>query len=344
MGWTPRRVFACLVVAAIVAGAPEVGAAAPLRDPQRIERAVGYIASHQKPNGSVPAFSPIGSTADAVVSFVAAGSGRPQVRRALGFLRRRVKANAVDTIGLQAKVTIALVASGRSPRDFGGLNLVKALRRSILPSGRFGDAPVFDDALATLALAGVGIAVPQPALDWLLAAQCPDGGWQYDEPAGDTEDEHCRSTTDPDTDFFASDTNTTSYVVQALEAGSAVDPAFAADPFEFFASIRDAGFGGWGYSWGVETTDANSTALVIQAYAAVGLPVPDGAMKALRALQFPRCGAWAFTWTDQDGGPVRDGPNVGATIGAVLGLLRLPLPVTGATHGPAADTPACSSA
>jgi hypothetical protein len=344
MGRTSRRVFACLVVAAIVAGAPGVGWAAPLTDPQRIERAAGFIASQQKPNGSIPAFSPVGSTADAVVSLVAAGSGRPEVRRAIGFLRRRVVANAVDTIGLQAKVVIALVAAGRDPRDFGGLNLVKALRASVLPSGRFGEAPVFDDALAAIALAGAGIAVPRPALDWLTAAQCADGGWQYDEPAADTDDEHCRSVAGPDTDYFASDTNTTSYVVQALGAGSAADPTFAADPFGFFSSIRDVGFGGWGYSWGVETTDANSTALAIQAYAAAGLAVPDGAMKALRALQFPRCGAWAFTWTEEAGGAVRDGPNVGATIGAILGILRQPLPLSGAAHGPGPETPACPAA
>ena len=109
--------------------------------------------------------------------------------------------------------------------------------------------------------------------------------------------------------------------MQAIEAAGG--STFTADPFAFFAEIRDAQRHGWGYTWGFQTTDANSTALVIQAYAATGTPVPADALAALRKLQNPTCGGWSFTWI----GSQRTDPDPGSTIGAILGLLQRPLPL-----------------
>jgi hypothetical protein len=86
-------------------------------------------------------------------------------------------------------------------------------------------------------------------------------------------------------------------------------------------------------------TDSNSTALVIQAYEhvleiAVQPHIPEGGMRALKALQYPPCGnkggAFAFTWEDPDGDGTftKTPPDVGGTIGGILGLLKKPLPVT----------------
>ena len=72
------------------------------------------------------------------------------------------------------------------------------------------------------------------------------------------------STVRPTKDFFDSDTNTTSYVDPGVDAAGGA--TFATDPFAFFDAIRDGQRHGWGYTWGFQTTDANSTALVIQAY------------------------------------------------------------------------------
>jgi hypothetical protein len=91
-----------------------------------------------------------------------------------------------------------------------------------------------------------------------------------------------------------------------------VDEALA-----FLPTLRD-GTAGWGYSQCCTSTDINSTALVIQAYVAAGAPVPAGGFAALRQSQLD-CGAWPF----QPGGV----DDLGATIGAILGILRRPLPV-----------------
>lgn len=324
MGRTRRRVISSLLTCSLVlAAAGPAGAA--LTDQDRSERAAGYVASQQKRNGSFPAFSAIGSTADAVLAFVAAGVGQRETRRALDYLEAQVEAGNVDTEGLKAKVLLAWTTAGRGGRTIGGENLVRDL------GAGWSDGltrTVYDTALTVLALRSAGAVVPEPAIAFLIDEVCPDGGWSYDG-FNEGEDDHCQG--DPDTDFFASDTNTTALVVMALNA------AAPTEAFDFFDAIRDDVRGGWGYTWGFETTDANSTALVLQAYASAGRRSPAGSLKAIRALQYGRCGAFAFTWD----GDVRTGPDLGATIGAVPGLLRLPMPFTGSVEGPAPDLPTC---
>jgi hypothetical protein len=334
-----RKVVAALlslgVIASLVVSAP-IAHAEQRDDADRVDQAIAYLAAQQRPNGSIPAFSALGSTADAVLTFVAAGVGEEQLSDAIGFLRRRVAHGKADGVGVTAKIVAAVVAGGGDPHAFGGVDLVQSLVDTLGPHGRFGTASVFDDALAVLALEAAGTAVPDASIQWLVDAQCADGGWQYSKPASANDNEHCLSTVRPTKDFFLSDTNTTAYVVQAIEAAGGA--TFAEDPFAFFDEIRDGTRHGWGYTWGFETTDANSTALVIQAYAAAGTPVPADALAALRKLQDPSCGGWSFTWA----GAHRTDSDPGSTIGAVLGLLQEPLPLApGAAVGSAAPVPAC---
>ncbi|GIU97814.1 MAG: hypothetical protein KatS3mg013_1617 [Actinomycetota bacterium] len=328
-----RRIAAVCVTLTTLVGAWTPAAAAPT-DAERAARAIGFIATQQNPNGSVPAFSPIGSTADAVLAIVAAGVGAPTLRRALGYLERQTAKGNVDTVGLRAKVILAAEAGGARPRSFGGHNLVRELREAYASSTGEG---VFDTALAVLALRAADAPVPARAIRLLRREQCPDGGWPFDRFHQASEDEHCFSG-DPSTDFFLSETNATALVVMALRTTRRGLDGLAADPFAFFRQIRDPDRGGWGYSWGFQATDANSTALVLQAFAAVGRRGPTAARQALRDLQYARCGAFAYTF-DADR---RGDPNLGATIGAVPGLLGLAFPYEGAVRGPAPETPDCA--
>jgi hypothetical protein len=220
---------------------------------------------------------------------------------------------------LEAKVVMAAEAAGAPATDFGGVDLVAAIEGSARASGRFAGASVFDQALAILALDSAGQTPTDAEATWLADAQCPDGGWQFDRPHRLLENRHCRDRSDPN-DFTSSDTNTTAMAVMALHGLKTPD----SDPFAFFDAIRDGTYHGWGYTWGFNRTDANSTSLVIQAYRADARPIPEGGTRALRRLQYA-CGAVAYSFTDAG---ARTGKDVGATIGAVLGFLKEPFPVT----------------
>jgi hypothetical protein len=310
----------------------------------RARVAVAYLKAQQRADGAIVAFSPVGSTADAVVAMAAAKRAGGVVRDALRYERRHF--DDVDDEGLVAKVAMAAVAGDRDPRAFAGHNLVRMLKRTERPSGRYGrGTPVLNQALVILALEGAGAEPSKRSLRWLASAQCRDGGWQYDKPSKKADDRHCRS---GDGDFFASDTNTTSYALMALEAAEVRIP-LAHNPWDYFRAQRagivksDKMGRGWGYDLSRSLTDANSTGLVLQAYAAANKRPPRGSVKALKNLQYRRCGAargaFAYSWERRNGGWHRTGRDVGATIGGILGLLRRPLPVGAPKGFKAAPTP-----
>jgi hypothetical protein len=301
---------------------------------KRARVATRYLASHQQADGSFAGFTPIGSTADAVLSFVAAKRGPKQIAAALEFLRANL--DEANNVGRVAKVVLAVEAAGADARDFGGRDLIMELRDSQQQSGQYGadtaddpfDGEVINHALAILALEAAGQKAGAQATSWLINAQCRDGGWQYSDPPSDNDDEHCDNGTEFDP---ITDTNTTSYALQAIVAGvGATD--LQHNPYRYLRSVRDPRKNGWGFDANNRLTDTNSTALVIQAYAAAQRDLPQGAMRALKRLQFRLCGrrAGAFSrgWSEsQDGTIKRDDPDVAATIGGILGLLREPLPV-----------------
>jgi hypothetical protein len=316
----------------LVVGVP--ARALAITDHARAGRGAAYLVSQQQPDGSIPAFSPIGSTSDAVLAFVASGVGGRAMRKALGYLKDQTIAGHVSGTGLRAKVVLALDAAGKDPTGFGRHDLLNEIESTLGGDGHYAGSVVFDDALAALAVVSAGHTPAATVSTWLLDAQCPDGGWAYDAPYDPSHDDaHCHSSDD---DFFNSDSNTTGYVVQALEAiGS---PTFGADPFAFLKTLRDPAHGGWSYDASFVATDANSTSLVIQAYVAAGRKVPAGGLGALRDLQHTKCGAWAYSWN----GSVIGDPDVGATIAAIPAVLRDPLPIApGTVKRGVPNVPAC---
>jgi len=305
---------------------------------------VRYLVTHKASDGSFPGFSARASTADAVVAMVAARRAPGAIEDALDYL----EANVGDaTLGQKASLALAAVAGGRNPRSFGGIDLIEAIQDSQTPQGQYLDpypdnAEPYTQALAMLALHAAGADVPANAAQWLSDAQCGDGGWQYDAPAEQDDDEHCYQ---GGGDFTRTDTNTTAYAVMAL--GVAPHVPLARDPFTYFQTARDPERGGWKYDYrrspfGFRSyTDANSTSLVLQAFKARDKAAPSGGRGALRDLQYELCGAaagaFAYTWTRTDGkwsrSPSRrnaelgGATSVGATIAAIPGVLRRSLPI-----------------
>ena len=353
---TCRRALACGLTAALLAATP--GSAAPT-DPDRARMGVRYLVSHQSDDGSFPGFSALASTADAVVAMVAARRAPGPIEDALDYL----EANVGDaTLGQKASLALAAVAGGRDPRAFGGSDLIDEIEESKTPQGQYLDpvpdnAEPYTHALAMLALHAAGANVPADAAQWLADAQCQDGGWQFDAPDEQDDGEHCYQGSG---DFTRTDTNTTAYAVMALEV--APDVQLPSSSFAYFKTARDAARGGWKYDhrrspFGFRSyTDANSTSLVLQAFKARDKAAPRGSRAALRDLQYELCGeaggAFAYTWTRSDGkwsrSPSRQdaklggATSVGATIGAIPGILgrTLPIPEHAVTQ-PAPSRPPC---
>jgi hypothetical protein len=326
------------------------GAAGGVTDRKRASVGAAYVASQQDDNGSFLVFSRIGGTADAIQALVAAKRGPKAIERALDYLDRRSDAapstsNAIDTVGEKAEVVIALVAAGRDPSDFGGRDYVDELQDAMDVNGRYGDlaqSRTYDQALTLLALEAAGSPAPVIAFNWLQNAQCGDGGWQFDEPPEPTTSNNdCFDPALP-SDFTRSDTNTTSFVIQAFANAPEDANAIDKNPFAYLRSARDPVKRGWVYEAANKCltadqegfcyrADTNSTALVIQAYLARDRALPTGAMKALRNLQYKLCGdnagAFAFTWVKTNDRLKKDSPNLGATTAALPALRMKPFPL-----------------
>ena len=320
---------------------------------RRAAMATRYIVTQQADDGSIPALDdPIPWTADAVVAMVSARRAPKAITKALGFLE--ASSEEIDSVGEIAKVVLALVAGGRDPHAFVGRDLIAELIATQGSDGRYGaDTSVFSHAIAMLALQA---AHEEASLDlaaaWLVGAQCGSGGWQVIGPPVAGEDDRC-SFGYPDIDEANADT--TSLAIQALEGMS--DPvALAHDPFAFLDTLLDPNNGGWSYdrsdsfhsNFTSSYSNANTTGMVLQAYAAADMTPPTGSRAALARLQRrlcgPRAGSFFYTWGDADGDGTfeRSGrDNLASTIAAIGGLLlaKLPQPPLAVTRpAPKPDT------
>jgi hypothetical protein len=196
---------------------------------------------------------------------------------------------------LAAKVTLAAVAAGQDPRTFGGASLVEVILAGFdAKTGFFGGGP-YDSALAILALQAAGEPLSATAVNGLAAARQPDGSYSFNG----------------DMTPGAGDSNTTSLAIQALLISGAGDEA--APSLDYLRHAQNAD-GGWTYqkpsAFG-EDTDANSTALGIEALLAAGqdLAAWGHPERALQSLQMAS-GAWMFN-------PATPSENLLATVQAI---------------------------
>ena len=80
--------------------------------------------------------------------------------------------------GQAGKVARAVAAAGRDPRNFAGMDVISVIEQAYDPTtGRYHPTQLFHHTLAVEALLRAGEPVPTAAMNALLAAQLPNGGW-----------------------------------------------------------------------------------------------------------------------------------------------------------------------
>ncbi len=285
-----------------------------------VQKAVEYIRAQQAADGT---FAGVGgsSTADAVIALAAADVNVSDVKNgeasAIDGLAKLAPEAAKDT-GVTAKFVMAALLAGQNPRTLGGTDLVAAVEKGYNAQTKRYGKDVASHALALLALNAAGGKIPVEAVQALYWLQLPDGGWSFDgaEASG-------------------SDTNTASLSYQALLAnrqvagGDTQSEANLRRALDFLRSQQntDAGFPSSQRSQFGNASDANSTALAIQAIIASGDKLEnwakDGKTPSDRLIAFQNeSGALRF----QDGQPQ---DNQFATYQAVPALEGAAFPLEG---------------
>jgi hypothetical protein len=285
-----RTIVPVIAVLLILAGATPVLAQVDTA------AALAYLGSQQNADGGFGSgFSPdstIASTADTVLAIVAAGADPATFDQDGNTPRTYLGANALSAAsgGDLSKLILVAVALGENPREFGGVDSVAKLESLTGADGRIGsETDTFvSHTLAVLALASAQRPIPDLSVAHIEAAQQEAGGWAWDGSAA-----------------TAADTNTTAFAVQALiAAGEAAGSDAVTLALAYYSEIQNDD-GGWPYQnpsdFGTDT-DANSTAVTIQAIIAAGQD-PAGAgwateegntpVAALAALQNE---SGAFAW------------------------------------------------
>jgi len=262
------------------------------------DAALDYLKTQQNEDGGFGSgFSPestVGSTADAALAILSVGGDLAAFDQGGNTPLTYLASNAASVSGSGdlAKLILTAIAAGENPRQLGGVDSVAKLESLIGADGRIGsETDIFVSHLwAVLALSSAQRPIPAASVELIKAAQQDNGSWAWDGTAE-----------------TAGDTNSTAFAVQALvAAGEAADSQAVTAALAYFKGIQNDD-GGWPYQNPSEygtTTDANSTAVVIQALIAAGQD-PMAAdwttaeghtpLEALEALQNE---SGAFRWQD----------------------------------------------
>lgn len=268
----------------------------PLPAPVPILRgALSYLRSIQTPDGG------FGEALTGEVLFALAAAGEdPHLWKGAkgGSLIEAALALApkADNPGKAGRLALALHKAGLDPRRAGSVDLLAVIQKQYDPATGLYDPSgnIWNQAYALWALAEAKAEVPPKAVDWLIQNQNPDGGWGW-------------NTASP------SDSNSAAVAVLALRACGYPAESKALIKAAAYLRNRQAEDGGYRYDSSAQSKegDANSTAIVAQALAALGVETHLGwqcarskgitvnrPLDRVRALQLPN---GALEWLPGNG-------------------------------------------
>ena len=237
--------------------------------------------------GTSPARTDWGLTADAVLSFIAAGQGSNPAPQAAAnqlisnlsdFTTYEPQVLGVRLAGPTAKVLLIAESLDLQSSFASGLDLEQELRSLMVTTGpqagRFADRnpsnsdPLsgdsnngFGQALAVLSLSLTNSQVPTEAVEFLIGQQCPNGGFRLIY----TVTPNCISNERSDTDATAIATQ----ALLSVERTPAVEAALSS-ALGWLLAKQDRSTGGFGGTGSTAAINANSTGLSSQALRAAG--------------------------------------------------------------------------
>ncbi len=242
--WLPRAGPLVPVLAAGAAAAALIGTGAPGQARAAVHRGspVRYLEQVQNRNGGF-GMSP-GDGSDTMVSgwsalALASGWATPALIRTVRYLQATVRTET-GAGAVERTVLAASMLPSTNLRDFGGRNLIAALRALVRPDGSIGDQTNLT-AFGILAMRLAGLRVGAQTVDWLVLQQDRDGGFNFGTRGGE------------------SDVDDTGAVLQALAGTNEARVTRRAAGFIRRAQNRDGGFG---YQPGA-ASNAQSTAFAI---------------------------------------------------------------------------------
>lgn len=273
----------------------------------------GHLTTSYEYGGSVYSYDDWGLTIDAILALAADGrdSDAPAAT-ATGLVQDNIADYVTGgTYAPDDRYAAALGKSllmaeiqGADPTTFGGFDLVAELTARLqttgADAGRFSDLSSYGDysnglgqALAIMGLARTPGGVPASALTFLLAQQCPGGGFRGDY-----------TTSGGCTDDADATVDSTAFAIQALTAADLTCASRQAisDAAAWLVASQ-GGDGGFGAESGANT---NSTGLAAQALRSIGTAAAaDDAAAFIAALQLTTgddAGAIALNQAGYDGG------------------------------------------
>jgi hypothetical protein len=340
----------------VVAPQLSAGAASPtpgLPQNEAAQAAATWLARQVSPSGFVPAGQTpnLSDTAQTVLALASANVDPAAVQAALGYLAANLQSyvapGGTDEPGSLALLILDIVATGGDPHNFGQSDLVSRLlstQQSSGPdAGLFGTeaqlgaytAGTYQQGLALTALAAAGIRgtgeVPS-AVSWLVGQQCPDGGWTLPDQA-------LNSCAGLPAAFEGPDTNSTALAVEGLAAQGALTGPVTNGARGFLSAAQDAD-AGWSYFPNTVATpgvtDPDSTSLVLQGLAALGVSPTDpsfqkGANSPVATLLSFQLSSGADAGALDFSSPPQS-PNLIATYQAVPALAGVTFPFVGGSY------------
>jgi hypothetical protein len=259
----PVALFLVVLLALSTAPALSQQAQAATPQPDAANAALDWLRTQQQPDGGFSAFggaSDPSVTADVVYAFAAAGVDAGSLFAGSGaftedYLLQAAQSVAADP-GKAAKLVLAFHILGEDPNNAGGAGLVDAIAQSLNAESAWYGVSFYGHLLAVIALASQDVAIPDAAVNAMLAAQTPEGSWGVNgDPSAGT-----------------GDSNTTAMAIQALVAVNGDRDAIDRG-LDYLRSLQNAETGAIAYdtaSVAEPGGDANSTALSIQAFVAAG--------------------------------------------------------------------------